>query len=409
MKPCLVGVLLVLAGALGLAWTPVAVMAAPGSDGPEVAFLRTFFQDGIKDHAGAFQEAFLKAVPPAKIDEIRQMYLDKLGRFRETTGAAGSYDLLFAKGKAPCKLHLDAAGKVDGLWLGQWTFFDDQPDTLLAEFKKLPGKVSVALTRDGGEPVFELAPAEPLGVGSAFKLYVLKALEERIAAGKARPGQTIPLDGAKKSLPSGILQEWPDGTPLTLSTLANLMISISDNTATDLLMDFLGREAVEALAPAGSLPFLTTMEMFRIKYGDPARAETFAKADPAGRRQILDGIATEPVRIAAVRTSPFLVDSVEWFIPTRDLCRVIFDLQHSPALGINPGLVQKDAWFKVCFKGGSEPGVLNYTMLLRKAPASATFCLSATVNDPAKAVETDRFNELVLRLVGLIEQGAFDR
>ena len=40
----------------------------------------------------------------------------------------------------------------------------------------------------------------------------------------------------RASLPSGITQSWPAGSPVTLQTLATLMISISDNTATDTLV-----------------------------------------------------------------------------------------------------------------------------------------------------------------------------
>ncbi|NMB11632.1 MAG: serine hydrolase [Firmicutes bacterium] len=42
------------------------------------------------------------------------------------------------------------------------------------------------------------------------------------------------------SLPSGMLQEWPVGSPITLHTLASLMSSISNNTATNALIDVEG-------------------------------------------------------------------------------------------------------------------------------------------------------------------------
>lgn len=48
----------------------------------------------------------------------------------------------------------------------------------------------------------------------------------------------------EKSLPGGILQNWPKGAPLTLHTLAGLMISQSDNTAADTLLEILGRDVV---------------------------------------------------------------------------------------------------------------------------------------------------------------------
>ena len=50
-----------------------------------------------------------------------------------------------------------------------------------------------------------------------------------------------------RSLPSGITQDWAPGTPASLEQLATLMISISDNTATDALMGLIGRERLEAI------------------------------------------------------------------------------------------------------------------------------------------------------------------
>lgn len=383
-------------------------LPALAGDGEEKLFLREFFQGQVREFAQVFQDAFLKAVPPSKIEEVRALYLDKLGRFQEASGGAGSYQLLFEKGKAPCRIHFDSAGKVDGFWLGQWTFFDDTPEKLIEEFKALPGTVSLALVRGAGELRVGLQADRPLAVGSAFKLYVLKALADRVAAGRATFDQVLRLDPIWRSRPSGVLQDWPPGTPVTLAALANLMISISDNTATDHLMGFLGREALEAVAPPGCRPFLSTMEMFRLKSGDPARAEAFARADPAARRAMLANLSKEAADPGPLRSSPFLVDTVEWFVSARELCRVMFELKDQPALGINPGLVRKETWHKACFKGGSEPGVLNYTQLLQKTATSPVYCLAATVVDAEKPVDSARFTELVLRLLGLIERGAFD-
>ena len=47
-------------------------------------------------------------------------------------------------------------------------------------------------------------------------------------------------------------QDWPKGAPVTLHTLATLMISISDNTATDQLIAIVGRDAIaEELRASG--------------------------------------------------------------------------------------------------------------------------------------------------------------
>jgi len=74
------------------------------------------------------------------------------------------------------------------------------------------------------------------------------------------------------------------------------MISASDNTATDHLFDLIGRDAVGAmLGPMGNdavdrkMPFLTTGELFVIKWGPDGLADRYRDADESARRALLDG------------------------------------------------------------------------------------------------------------------------
>lgn len=385
---------------------PVSIVHAAEAGGREAAFFHAYFAGEIRDHKAAIAEPLLTLAPPAKLDEIRSLYAGALGELKEAVGRDGAYDLIFEKGKAPARIRIAPDGKVDMLWFGQWSLFTDDPSTLAAEFAKLPGRVSVTVRRDDHENVVSIGSDIPLAVGSTFKLYVLKALTQAVAAGKLQPDSIVRLLPEWQSLPTGVTQDWPAGTPVTLATLANLMISISDNTATDHLIHALGREAIEVVAPERMRPFLATAEMFRLKYSDDtARAERFAKADPASRRAMLAELGTAPVSLADIRTAPYHVDTIEWHATTDELCRVLYELRDHPAVGINPGLVRKNQWHRVAFKGGSEPGVLNYTISLQKTQASPTFVLSATINDTAHEVNTASFTELVTRLISLIEGG----
>src|SRR5215472_9459217 len=103
-----------------------------------------------------------------------------------------------------------------------------------------------------------------LAVGSTFKLAALATLRSDVDKKKRSWKDVVELRPEAKSLPSGVLQDWPDHAPLTLYTLAALMISQSDNTATDALIGLLGREKVEAFASRNK-PYLTTREMFVLK------------------------------------------------------------------------------------------------------------------------------------------------
>ena len=150
-----------------------------------------------------------------------------------------------------------------------------------------------------GDPVFTYGDAtRQFPLGSTFKLYVLAAVSRAVDEGRLAWDDVLILDA--KSFPSGIMQSWPDGAPVTLHTAATLMISISDNTATDLVLRAVGREAVEAEMrmsghsnPEKSFPFLTTREMFVIKSSDIG--ETYAAANEAERRAILASLDLEDI------------------------------------------------------------------------------------------------------------------
>lgn len=129
-------------------------------------------------------------------------------------------------------------------------------------------------TVESGARLLERADRE-MAIGSAFKLYVLSELVREVGARQRKWTDVVPLDGKIASLSSGMLQSWPGGSPVTLHTLANMMISISDNIAADELLMTPGRQRVEAILPATghskpelNVPFLRTLEMFKLK-GEP--------------------------------------------------------------------------------------------------------------------------------------------
>lgn len=57
-----------------------------------------------------------------------------------------------------------------------------------------------------------------------------------------------------------------------------------------------------------------------------------------------------------------------------------------PAIAINPGLAERDQWTRIGYKGGSEPGVLNFTTWLRGSDG-ITHCLVATWNNAASGLD----------------------
>ena len=78
-----------------------------------------------------------------------------------------------------------------------------------------------------------------------FKLFVLGALANAVRSHTISWNQKLTLTASIKVGGSGVLQNDPVGTSLSVEQAAIKMISVSDNTAADHLLAFVGRSAVE--------------------------------------------------------------------------------------------------------------------------------------------------------------------
>ena len=251
----------------------------------------------------------------------------------------------------------------------------DTPNELIQPFTHLGGNVSVLVRQDNTD-LAHLHAETPLAVASAFKLSVLAVLQQQIEAKKHTWEEVIPLQAQAKSLPSGILQAWPDQTPMTLQTLATLMISISDNTAADQLIQLLG--PAELQRQTNKL-LLTTRQAFTLKNpANQALLETYRQSD--NRLALLPQIDAAPLpHVELVDTVPLATD-IEWFFSTRELCEDMETVADLPLMQVNTGIIDPAPWQQVAFKGGSEPGVLNLTAALTSS-TDQHYCVSATWND----------------------------
>jgi beta-lactamase class A len=85
---------------------------------------------------------------------------------------------------------------------------------------------------------------ERVRTASTIKVPILCALASEIAAGRVSWEERIPLAASDKISGSGVMRELSEGTALSVRELANLMIVVSDNTATNLLLDRITTDTV---------------------------------------------------------------------------------------------------------------------------------------------------------------------
>lgn len=382
-------------------------------------------------YESVFTAEFLKQVPPAKLTMLAGQLAGESGPctgmriVERRSGYQVSAEATTKNGytiPVLMTIEMQAPYRIAGLFLRPPVKAVASLESLRKEFETLPGRVSFhAANLGGGTVISTLSPSEQLPVGSTFKLYVLGELVRSIRQKERKWTDVVKLDSAWRSLPSGRLHTWPHGSPMTLHSLATMMISESDNTATDALIRLLGPNRIaQQMSAMGhdrpdlNLPFLTTLQAFKLKYADAATGKRFAAAGSDERNVILRQIDTSITYDSiSPTTEPVLSDKVEWFASTSDLCRAMDwfradaalqkDFSAIDILGINPGIQTAKSWKHVGFKGGSEPGVINMTYLLEHSNGS-WYCISGTWSNPNGTVEEMRFAGLIERAVQLLEK-----
>jgi Beta-lactamase enzyme family len=276
------------------------------------------------------------------------------------------------------------------------------------------------------KPVHSIKPDTAAPFGSVLKLYVLHALGNAVAAGKVSWDQPLTVTAQLKSLPSGVLQYEPDGTQISVLDAAAKMISISDNTAADMLINLVGRSAVEAaLTEAGmanpslNRPFLTTRETFILTLEQwPTLANRYLAADEAGKRAFLantvDRLPLPDVAAMKALSTRGDMRGLGWFASASDICRAYASLaalarrpELSPigqVLSLNDDILELDPaqWQTTWRKGGVGPGVLALAYLAT-TQTGQSYVVTLFIENRSQPIDPATAGRVMLRAI----KGAF--
>lgn len=383
------------------------------------------------DENAFFAPSFLAQVPIAQMRAISQSLAAQNGpvtgveSIERASPQSGTVVIGYERAMVRITMTIAAErpNQVIGLLVSAVTQRDDSAAKISAELAALPGSAGMLLRRiddPSATPLLSVNPDRQYAAGSAFKLWLLAEASRATAAHERSWRDVIAL--GDPALPSGITQAWPKGAPMTLHSLATLMISISDNTATDTLLYALGREHVNAMvgvtghsAPGRTLPVLSTTEAFALKMdanGDlRARWPTLP---PRERLAVLDHnvarLGRSAINPAELAGGPRAIETIEWFASPADVSRT-FDWMRTKGgkealdiLAINPGIAPGEAarFAYLGFKGGSEAGVISMNFLAR-TKSGHWYTLTGSWNDPKALVDEKRFIALASRALALIE------
>lgn len=280
-----------------------------------------------------------------------------------------------------------AEDQISTLWFGP---NDEEETPDLASWEEVEAALDEELAETGGpagatvlvgeitggtcEVGYSSPDAEAQPSGSTFKLAVLSAVVDAVEAGELGWDEELTITDEVKSLPSGVLQDEPAGEVVTIEEAAQLMIAISDNTATDMLIDAVGVDAVENVyADLGMdldrvTPLLTTRQLFELGWGAPEVLQQWQDADSDQRRELVQELTgdLESIDLASIMSTVVWPAGAEYFFTGEELCATMARLQEQAGTGAGEPVREilslstfvgqpEDAAF-LGFKGGSSTG-----------------------------------------------------
>ena len=304
------------------------------------------------------------------------------------------------------------------------------PETIAALSRHASG-VSALVAGPGADgdcrPILAMQEEAPRAIGSVYKIWLLGAALDRIAQ-EPEHGQMLSLRvrSAATTPGSGIEAE-AAGRRASVDDLLVLMMGRSDNTAAELVFDWLGRASVEA--QLGKLkygrkrdivPFLSPQEQLHFYWTlTLAEVESYLSRDDASQRRMVETQVAElgPIRDLSKVNDEILVSGT-WQASAMDICRALFGLstrRYGPrisalrdeALGASVGVLGlHHRWDRIWFKGGSlvstKSGTHVYALAWylesRGTPPRVVIVIA---NDDGGGIEEHRILSLAARLIEL--------
>ena len=270
---------------------------------------------------------------------------------------------------------------------------------------------------------------------SIFKIWVLGGLAEAVESGQVAIQQMVARTDAEEA-PGGPVANEPNNTSFSVLELAELMLGMSDNTATDLLHELVGREALNPVPAAFGhaqpellTPFLNISETFHLLFSVPfAEANAYLNDSEAGQAAFVTD-TLEPLGSFAANGGGFnnaeLTTTVTWRASPLDICNA-YARHRSWAIGSDESLLVEIAlgagaaqprlrnqWDRVWYKGGNliveaDPGnpgfeqvVLTHAWLLENE-GSDPYVVVALSNGPTDDIDTFDVQSITGRILELL-------
>ena len=154
-------------------------------------------------------------------------------------------------------------------------------DALRERIGNFPGTVSLYAKNLDSRAAIGIRETSPVRTASTIKLPILLAVADQVAAGKAKWTELLTVRPEDKVSGSGIIgSEFSDGVQLPLRDVAHLMMVLSDNSATNMILERFTADAVNAYLDR--IGIKTTRSMRKVR-GDGTQLKAPEGWSAAGR------------------------------------------------------------------------------------------------------------------------------
>jgi beta-lactamase class A len=158
--------------------------------------------------------------------------------------------------------------------IGMLAHADALDERIRATVEGFQGNVFLFAKNLDSGATYGLRPDEPVRTASTIKLPILAATFQAVAEGKIKWTDFTTLRKEDKVSGSGILGEFADDSRFTLADVAHLMIVLSDNTATNLILDKITADYVN--------DYLDTLRLTRTRSMRKVRGDGADLKSPTG-------------------------------------------------------------------------------------------------------------------------------
>ena len=246
----------------------------------------------------------------------------------------------------------------------------DLQAALAALAARFPGRIGVALRYLPDGPEYALRADETFYPASVIKVPILAEVFAQAAEGTVDLGLRLVLGDHDRREGSGVLASLNSGLALTVGDLAELMIVVSDNTATAMLVRLVGAEAVNRRMRSLGLEHTTVAGSMA---GDPASRDR-SRTTPAEMLRLFELLWRGSLVSAEASARMLAILGRQQFM---DLARYlpVDDLSEEEGRRNSPVLLAS--------KSGAVNGVRNDVGLItaRTAQGARSYILSVFTNE----------------------------